>query len=39
MQAPLERLREWLVNNNATVMAVLLLVIGLSVVGKGIASF
>jgi hypothetical protein len=36
---PLDRLREWLVDNNATVMAVLLLVIGVSVIGKGIASF
>jgi threonine/homoserine/homoserine lactone efflux protein len=38
MAEPLERLREWLVDNNATIMAVLLLVIGVSVVGKGIAS-
>jgi hypothetical protein len=36
---PLDRLREWLVDNNATIMAVLLLVIGVSVIGKGIASF
>jgi len=39
MAAPLESLRGWLVHNNATVMAVLLLVIGVSVIGKGIASF
>ena len=38
MAEPLERRREWLVDNNATIMAVLLLVIGVSVVGKGIAS-
>ena len=38
MAEPLERLREWLVDNNAAIMAVLLLVIGVSVVGKGIAS-
>ena len=38
MSEPLERLREWLVDNNAVIMAVLLLVIGVSVVGKGIAS-
>ena len=38
MAEPLERLREWLVDNNAVIMAVLLLVIGVSVVGKGIAS-
>lgn len=38
MAEPLERLRDWLVDNNAAIMAVLLLVIGVSVVGKGIAS-
>jgi threonine/homoserine/homoserine lactone efflux protein len=38
MAEPLQRLREWLVDNNAAIMAVLLLVIGVSVVGKGIAS-
>lgn len=36
---PLESLRGWLVHNNATVMAVLLLVIGITLVGKGIGSF
>jgi hypothetical protein len=36
---PLDRLRGWLVDNNATIMAVLLLVIGVAVIGKGIASF
>lgn len=39
MEAPLERLRVWLQQNNATVMAVLLLVIGVVMIGKGIASF
>jgi len=39
MAAPLEALRGWLVQNNATVMAVLLLVIGIVLVGKGIGSF
>jgi threonine/homoserine/homoserine lactone efflux protein len=39
MAGPLDRLREWLVDNNVTIMAVLLLVIGVSVIGKGIASF
>ena len=39
MAGPLEKLREWLVDNNATIMAVLLLVIGVSVIGKGISSF
>lgn len=32
-------LRGWLVQNNSTVMAVLLLVIGVVLVGKGIGSF
>jgi Na+/melibiose symporter-like transporter len=36
---PLDRLRGWLVENNSTIMAVLLLVIGVAVIGKGIASF
>ncbi|WP_350348490.1 GAP family protein [Agromyces sp. G08B096] len=39
MSRPLESLRGWLVHNNATVMAVLLLVIGVVVIGKGIGSF
>lgn len=39
MAAPLESLRAWLVQNNATVMAVLLLVIGVVMIGKGIGSF
>jgi len=39
MAGPLESLRRWLVHNNATVMAVLLLVIGVVVIGKGIGSF
>jgi threonine/homoserine/homoserine lactone efflux protein len=39
MSGPLESLRAWLVHNNATVMAVLLLVIGVTMVGKGIGSF
>jgi len=39
MAGPLESLRGWLVRNNATVMAVLLLVIGVVVIGKGIGSF
>lgn len=39
MRGPLDRLRGWLVQNNATVMAVLLLVIGVVLIGKGIASF
>lgn len=39
MAAPLQRLRGWLVHNNATVMAVLLLVIGVVLIGKGIGNF
>jgi threonine/homoserine/homoserine lactone efflux protein len=39
MAGPLDSLRGWLVDNNATIMAVLLLVIGLTVIGKGIAHF
>jgi threonine/homoserine/homoserine lactone efflux protein len=39
MARPLEALRAWLVQNNATVMSVLLLVIGVVVIGKGIGSF
>lgn len=39
MAAPLESLRKWLVANNATVMAVLLLIIGVMLIGKGIGSF
>lgn len=39
MSRPLESLRGWLVHNNATVMAVLLVVIGFVLIGKGIASF
>jgi len=39
MAGPLESLRAWLVHNNATVMAVLLLVIGVVLIGKGVGSF
>ncbi|GAA0421678.1 GAP family protein [Leifsonia naganoensis] len=39
MRGPLDSLRGWLVGNNATVMAVLLLVIGVVLIGKGIAAF
>ena len=39
MSGPLEELRYWLTSNNATVMAVLLLVIGVMMIGKGIGSF
>lgn len=36
---PLEVTRVWLEQNNATVMAVLLFVLGFSVIGKGLGSF
>jgi threonine/homoserine/homoserine lactone efflux protein len=39
MSGPLESMHQWLVKENAVVMAVLLLVIGVAMVGKGIASF
>lgn len=39
MKAPLESLRVWLVHNNAVVMGVLLLVIGVVMIGKGLGSF
>jgi threonine/homoserine/homoserine lactone efflux protein len=39
MRTPLDAVRGWLAQNNATIMAVLLLVIGVVVIGKGIASF
>ena len=38
MAEPLDRLRDWLTANNAVVMAVLLLVIGVAIVGKGLAG-
>ena len=39
MQGPLDEMRVWLTANNATVMAVLLLVIGVAIFGKGLAGF
>ena len=39
LAGPLDKLREWLVDNNALIMAVLLLVIGVAVIGKGLANF
>jgi threonine/homoserine/homoserine lactone efflux protein len=39
LTAPLNALRGWLANENAVIMSVLLLVIGISMVGKGISSF
>lgn len=39
LRDPLNALREWLGKENAVIMAVLLLVIGVSLIGKGIAAF
>lgn len=39
LAGPLDSLRGWLVENNATIMSVLLLVIGVAVIGKGLGSF
>lgn len=39
LRAPLERLRDWLQAENAVIMTVLLLVLGMVVIGKGLASF
>jgi threonine/homoserine/homoserine lactone efflux protein len=39
LASPLDKLREWLVDNNAVIMAILLLVIGMSMIGKGLANF
>ena len=39
MAGPLASLRTWLVHNNSTVMAVLLLVIGVVLIGKGIGNY
>ncbi|MCS5732458.1 GAP family protein [Herbiconiux daphne] len=38
LAGPLESLRKWLVPNNATVMAILLLVIGVVMIGKGVGN-
>jgi hypothetical protein len=32
-------MRVWLVANNATIMAIVLLVLGVALIGKGIGSF
>ena len=39
MAGPLESTHDWLLKENKTVMAVLLLVIGVAMVGKGLGSF
>ncbi len=38
MQQPLDELRQWLTLNNATVMSVLLLVLGVAILGKGLGG-
>jgi hypothetical protein len=38
MRGPFERLREWLVENNVTIMVLVLLVIGVVMIGNSIAS-
>jgi len=39
LRGPLDSLRVWLARENAVIMAVLLLVIGVTLIGKGIGSF
>ena len=39
LRSPLDALRGWLEKENAVIMTVLLLVIGVTLIGKGIASF
>ena len=39
LRGPLDALRGWLAKENAVIMAVLLLVIGVSLIGKGMGSF
>jgi threonine/homoserine/homoserine lactone efflux protein len=39
MQEPLDELRQWLTLHNSAVMSVLLLVIGVVIIGKGLAGF
>lgn len=38
LRAPLEALRSWLINENAVIMSLLLLVLGVLMLGKGIAA-
>ena len=39
IEGPLNSLRTWLIKNNATVMTVVLLVLGVNVIGQGIGGF
>ncbi len=38
LQGPLDELRVWLTDHNAVVMAVLLLVMGVAILGKGLGA-
>ncbi len=38
MQQPLTRLKDWLARDNATVMFIVLLVLGVVTIGKGLAA-
>ena len=39
VQGPLDELRQWLTLHNAAVMSALLLVIGVAIIGQGLAGF
>lgn len=39
LRDPLDRLREWLLQENAVIMSILLLVLGVVVIGKGLGGF
>ncbi|WP_313815473.1 GAP family protein [Citricoccus sp.] len=39
LRAPLEKLRIWLVQQNSTIMSILLLVLAVNAIGKGLGSF
>lgn len=39
MTEPLTHLKGWLTRNNATVMFTVLLILGITLIGKGIAAF
>lgn len=39
LRGPLDKMREWLARENALIMALLMLVIGVDLIGKGIGSF
>jgi threonine/homoserine/homoserine lactone efflux protein len=39
MAEPLENLRKWLEDNNAIIMTIVLLMIGVTMIGKGMGNF